>query len=87
MEFSYYNFAWTARHAWYRAFAISDVGLAQNLTLEQYRWSTGCARYAPRIHVSPSRAGGFHGLHPCMQGLWLGEYSRYLGMVICMLAG
>ena len=39
MEFSYYNFAWTAQHLWYRAFAVSDIGLAGNRTLDEYRWS------------------------------------------------
>ena len=72
MEFSYYNFAWTARHPWYRAFALSNVGLAQNKTLDQYRWSTRL-----RPHMRPafmsSQAGGSHAhacVRACMRQFW-----------------
>ena len=36
LEFSYYNFNWTAQYQWYHAFAVSDVGLAKK-SLDDYR--------------------------------------------------
>ncbi len=37
LEFSYYNFNWTAQHRWYHAFAVNDAGLAKNTSLDEYR--------------------------------------------------
>ena len=58
MELSYYSFNWTAQHLWHRAFAVSNVGLAGNVTLDDYRsghiWPS--AHAAPRLAVLRSDA-------------------------------
>lgn len=51
LEFSYYNFNWTAQFKWYHSFAVSDIGLAEK-SLDDFR--TENSRYHLR------REAGWH---------------------------
>ena len=56
MEFSYFNFNWTAQHLWYHAFAVNDVGLAANITLDEYR----CDQWWHQSNATPCPAAFFY---------------------------